>query len=155
MKTTLYILLLGLGAAILQASEGIQVESQAPVAFDRTKLVPLDEAVPQSALAPKPDYSKLSKASTSQIKPIRYRVIYESSVGGEEGIAKTAVDVKSLINEDARAQDLLAQTGTIFYEYTTASGQTMHIPLNIETQANAGVQIFVPSKASYGIVTRD
>ncbi len=119
--------------------------------FDRSKLVPLEKSVPLSAQAPKPDYSR---PRDNVIKPTKYRVVHESSVGGEPlfSFASSAsqLDASATANNDSFHKQL--SNATSWYAYTMPSGQVVYIPLQTNTNAGSANIIQVPSKATYRII---
>lgn len=148
--------LCALSGSALFATQTARVAQDTPVAFDRTKLISLDQAVPASALAPQPDERRAVEQEAKLPKTVSYRVIDTSTVGGKQAVVTTLAGAQSIVSNGVNAQSLSSNTGTIVYEYTTADGNTLHIPVQVpmSSTATSGTQFYMPPKASYTIIGR-
>lgn len=131
-------------AGLLQASaDTTSPQPEDAPAFDRATLIPLDKALPESAKPHKPDYS-VRRTEPSK-EPARYTVVYSSSVGAEPQAINT--------NNDSQAP-AGQQTASFVHPFTTPTGETVYLPIQVPLGGTTMPAFIIPSKATYKIVER-
>lgn len=112
--------------------------------IDRSNLVSLDESdTPETKEREKERRSRMVNYNSKPSRPVTYRVVYESTVGGPNAVLRT-----SQYGSASPAQGL-----PMVVETTTASGEKVYVP--IQTTGGQAGQYYKPSSATYRVIERE